>query len=533
MVIRRGGALGEMTREPVRAEDTMDVCDEIVLHLRARAPLLVLVSGEEQRALALLDRAREVRDPSATMYVWDEADGLRSQDGRRTLADLRTVEAALSRVSELVLREPQKRDLYVLCGVHDHWARSRGVLRRLRSLGRIASATRSSVVVLVPTHDIPPDLASEAAIVTLPLPDRGVLGQLLDDLVRGTPGLVCRLDEPGRDQLLRAALGLTASQASRAFARAIVARGLLDERCVAAVLEEKRRAVLATPGLAFIDAADSGGDVGGLTLLKEWLALRGRALCDQASDYGLPTPKGIALIGIPGTGKSLTARMVARMWGVPLLRLDMASLFHSHLGETELRLNRALSIAEAVSPSVLWVDEVEKAFAHGDQDGGTSLRVLGAVLTWMQERTAPVFVVATANDVAALPPEFLRRGRFDEVFFIDLPNEGERAAIIAVHLRRRGRAPGHFDVGALARLSVGLVGAELEQAITEAMFLAFSQDREVGTTDIADALLSTVPLSRSAMERVTAQRAWMREGRARPASEPDPDSALGADLRLP
>ena len=511
----------------------MDVCDEIVLNLRARVPLLVLVTGEEQRALSVLDRARAIRDPSATMFVWDEAEGLRSQDGRRKLGDLRTVEAALIRISAQILRDPQKRDLYVMCGVHEYWERSPGVRRRLRSVVRSAGSTRSSLVVLVPTTDIPPDLASEAAVVTLPLPDRGVLGELLDELVEGTPRLGCRLDDAGRERLLRAALGLTASQASRAFSRAIVSRGLLDERSVEAVLDEKRRAVQATPGLEFVDAGDNGAEVGGLDHLKAWLGLRGRALCEQATDYGLPTPKGIALIGIPGSGKSLTARMVARMWQVPLLRLDMAGLFHSHLGETELRLSRALSIAEAVSPSVLWVDEVEKAFAHGDQDGGTSLRVLGAILTWMQERTAPVFVVATANDVAALPPELLRRGRFDEVFFIDLPSEAERAAILAVQLRRRGRCAADFDVETLARLSVGLVGAELEQSITEAMFVAFSQGREVDTDDIADALLATVPLSRSAMERVAAQRAWMREGRARPASGPDPDSALGADLRLP
>jgi SpoVK/Ycf46/Vps4 family AAA+-type ATPase len=330
-----------------------------------------------------------------------------------------------------------------------------------------------------------------------------------------------------------AALGLTASQAARAFARSIVAHGRLDERCISAVLEEKRDAVQTTPGLDFVDTGDDDERVGGLEYLKAWLRLRAPTHLERAAAYGLPAPKGIALIGIPGTGKSLAARMVARTWQVPLLRLDMAGIYHSRLGETEQCLTRALAIAEAVSPSVLWVDEVEKLLAHGDQDGGTSLRVLAATLTWMQERTAPVFVVATANDVAALPPELLRRGRFDEVFFLDLPSEAERAAIIRAQLRGRGRDPAAFDVDLLARLSVGLVGAELEQSLTEAMFEAFSDEREFCTQDIADAVLATVPLSRSALERVAAQRAWMREGRARRASGPDPDSTWDADLRLP
>jgi hypothetical protein len=510
----------------------VDVCDEIVLHLRARVPLLVFVTGEEERALGLLDRARAARDPAAEMFVWDAAGGLRGQDGRR-IGELRTVEAAIERITELVARDPQRRDLYVLCDVQAYWDKSPAVRRRLRSLARAATSTRSSVVVLVPTSEIPADLADEVAIVTLPLPDTDVLGQLLDELVEGIPGLDCRLDRSGRDGLVRGALGLTAAQAARAFARAIVTHGLLDERCISAVLEEKRRAVQATPGLDFIDARDDGEHVGGLEHLKAWLRVRAPTQLERAAAYGLPAPKGIALIGIPGTGKSLAARMVARTWRVPLLRLDMAGIYHSRLGQTEQCLSRALAIAEAVSPSVLWVDEVEKLLAHGDQDGGTSLRVLAAMLTWMQERTAPVFVVATANDVAALPPELLRRGRFDEVFFLDLPSEAERAAIIGAQLGRRGRDPRAFDVDLLARLSVGLVGAELEQSLTEAMFHAFSDDREVCTQDIADAVLATVPLSRSAQERVAAQRAWMREGRARPASGPDPDSTWDADLRLP
>jgi SpoVK/Ycf46/Vps4 family AAA+-type ATPase len=335
------------------------------------------------------------------------------------------------------------------------------------------------------------------------------------------------LDEAGREQLARAALGLTASQAQRAFARDLVRDHVLDEADVAAVLAEKQAIVRATPGLEFVDAHDDELEVGGLEHLKEWLVLRRDAFGDRAAAFGLPTPKGLALVGIPGSGKSLTARMVGRMWQLPVLRLDMGSLFDSKLGETEYRTRAALRVAEAVAPSVLWIDEVEKVLAHGDQDGGTSLRVLGTVLTWMQERPAPVFVVATANDVTRVPPELLRRGRFDEVFFLDLPTEAERIEILRVQLHRRGRDPQAFDLALLARLAEGHVGAELEQAVTDGLFRAFGHGRELTTGDLVVAIEETIPLSQSSRERVAALRAWQAQGRARPAS-----ARPHVDLRL-
>ncbi|MFM9073570.1 MAG: AAA family ATPase, partial [Cyanobium sp.] len=262
----------------------------------------------------------------------------------------------------------------------------------------------------------------------------------------------------------------------------------------------------------------SPADLGGCEVLKDCLRLRERACGQVARDYGLPAPRGMALIGIPGTGKSLTAKMIGGLWHLPLLRLDVGSLYGSLVGESEQRTRQALRLAETVAPCVLWIDEMEKAFASGGLDGGTSTRVFGTILTWMQEKTAPCFVVATANDISGLPPELLRRGRFDEIFFLDLPTLAERRDILSLHLRKRQRIVHDYDIESLAHLSEGFVGAEIEQAIVDAMVIGFNQGREFTSDDIARTMGRQVPLSVSQRERITALRAWLQEGRAQSAS---------------
>jgi len=261
--------------------------------------------------------------------------------------------------------------------------------------------------------------------------------------------------------------------------------------------------------------------------------LRERAFGQSARDYGLPAPKGIALVGIPGTGKSLTAKMIGGLWHMPLLRLDVGALFGSLVGESEERARRALRLAETIAPCVVWIDEMEKALAHGGNDSGTSTRVFGTILTWMQEKTAPCFVVATANDISRLPPELLRKGRFDEIFFLDLPTLEERREIMAVHLRKRRRLPRDYDLDQLAAASEGYVGAEIEQAIVEAMTVAFYEEREPTTDDIVEALGRTVPMLVSQRETVGALRAWLREGRAQSASFQQTNEAEERFVSLP
>jgi SpoVK/Ycf46/Vps4 family AAA+-type ATPase len=388
----------------------------------------------------------------------------------------------------------------VLRDFHDIWGNAL-LKRKLRNLAQRFRYTRKSILVTTPTNQLPAELKDIAVVVEFPPPDSAELEALLNSLT-ATPGVRVQLTALGREKLVQAALGLTTSQAQRVFAKAIVRNGQLDDQDIDLVTEEKKQIIRESQALEFFAASESPADLGGCEVLKDWLRLRERAFGQEARDYGLPAPRGMALIGIPGTGKSLTAKMIGGLWHLPLLRLDVGSLFGALVGESEQRTRQALQMAETVAPCILWIDEMEKAFASGGLDGGTSTRVFGTILTWMQEKTAPCFVVATANDIGSLPPELLRRGR----------------EILAVHLRKRDRIIHDFDLDGLARLSEGYVGAEIEQAIVDAMYIGFNQSREFNTDDIARSLDRQVPLSVSQRERIGALRAWLQEGRAQSAS---------------
>ncbi|TQM67816.1 ATPase family protein associated with various cellular activities (AAA) [Actinomadura hallensis] len=511
----------------------MSVHDDLNLYLRARVPMIVLVTVEERRALEVLNEVRVGRDASARsdLVMWDVAQGMTSRDGRAMPAAA-TPDAALDKIAEMARRDPDRKDLYVLKDFHEFWHRSPAVKRKLRNLAHALVSTYSSLVVTTHSADVPAELEDDVVVVDMPPPTLRELRDDLDALIEQTR-VECDLTDHGRTRLAQAALGLTAAQARRAFSKAIVRDRVLDEQDIPAVLEEKKAVIRASQALEFYSSDETPDDVGGLQRLKEWLALRESAFGEDAARFGLPAPKGMALIGIPGTGKSLTAKMISGLWRLPLLRLDVGALFGSLVGESEARLRQALRITEVVAPCVLWIDEIEKSLATGGLDGGTSQRVFGAILTWMQEKTAPVFVVATANDVGALPPETLRRGRFDEVFFLDLPTDGERRQIFTVHLRKRRRDPAAFDVARLARLADGYVGAEIEQAVVDALYRAFADGpRDITTDDVAAAIQRIVPLSRSQRERVEDLRTWLRDGRARSASFAEAAQAAEHQVRL-
>lgn len=497
----------------------MTIRDEINLYLRARVSLIVLVTVEEERALSVLKEVLAERDRSADLITWDSADQFRS-DKQQQFVAASTPLAALEQIRTRVEGNREARDLYVLIDAHEYWGRP-DFKRKLRNLSQWLRFTKSSVVIIAPAGDIPDELRDEAVIVDFPLPAASDLTSELDRLIASTSGITNELTAPGRERLAQSALGLTAAQARRAFAKAIVRDSVLDDRDIPAVLAEKKAVIRQSEALEYYAAEESPDDVGGLETLKHWLVLRERAFGKEAAAFGLPAPKGIALIGIPGTGKSLTAKMISAQWRLPLLRLDVGALFGSLVGESEERVRRALRLAETVAPCVLWIDELEKSLASGGNDGGTSQRVFGTLLTWMQEKAKPVFVVATANDVTALPPEVLRRGRFDEVFFLDLPTDSERREILTVHLRKRRRDPGLFDIAALAAATEGFVGAEIEQAVIDALYSGFSQGRDISTQDVASAAQALVPLSRSQREVIDGLRSWLRAGRAKSASYPE------------
>ncbi len=484
--------------------------EELDIYLRARFTLLVVVTLEEER---LLQQVRTLCERTRRAGLsWDAAEGFQVLAGRSLSAP--TARDPLTALEQIDKAEGET--LFVLKDFHEAWGNPQ-IKRKLRNVAQRLKFTKKSILVTAPNSRLPDELKDEAVLIDFAPPAAAELEQVLDGLT-STPGVKINLTALGREKLVQAALGLTTAQASRVFAQAIVARGALDDRSIDLVTDEKKQIIRESEALEFYPVNETIDNVGGLDVLKDWLRLRERAFSSQARDYGLPAPKGIALIGIPGTGKSLTAKMIGGLWRLPLLRLDVGALFGSLVGESEERARRALRLAETVAPCLVWIDEMEKGLAHGGLDSGTSTRVFGTILTWMQEKTAPCFVVATANDISSLPPELLRKGRFDEIFFLDLPTSSERQEIFAVHLRKRKRLPADYDLPTLAQASEGYVGAEIEQAVIDAMYFGFNENREFTTQDVLTAIQRQVPLSVSQRETIGALRQWLSEGRAQSAS---------------
>ncbi len=487
----------------------MKFSEQLDIYLRARFTLIGLVTSEEERAI---EAVRAVCEQSArNCFAWDAADGFVTLAGSAAPPTARDPLTALEQVEKSA-----ENALFVLKDFHEFWNEPR-VKRKLRNLAQRLKFTRKTILVTLPSAKIPDEIKDETVVMDFPTAGAPELEGVLANLTK-TPGVKVSLTALGRDKLIQAAMGLTMAQAQRTFAKAIVRDGELTDEDIDLVTQEKKQIIRASEALEFYSVTETPNDVGGLGILKDWLRLRERAFTHEAREYGLPAPKGVALIGIPGTGKSLTAKMIGNLWRLPLLRLDVGALFGSLVGESEERARRALRLAETVAPCVVWIDEIEKGLSHGGQDSGTSTRVFGTILTWMQEKSAACFVVATANDISKLPPELLRKGRFDEIFFLDLPTQKEREEIFNVHLRKRNRLPQDFDLPRLAQLAAGYVGAEIEQAVIEAMYVGFNQEREFNSDDIATALKRQVPLSVSQRETIQSLRDWLREGRAQSAS---------------
>ncbi|WP_089252198.1 AAA family ATPase [Asanoa hainanensis] len=492
--------------------------------LKARFPIIAVESHEELRVLfevrAVAGDAGLVRTPRA-VWTWSLTDGLRRDDGEEQGRTKNPSDAldALLRIHQPIVAV--FRDLHPVLGGAGQPG-DPAVIRRLRDL---ATAFRSgaiprSLVLVSPVHRVPVELEKDVTVVDFPLPSETDIRAVLDGMLRanaGSPRLRIDLDDSGRERFAKAALGLTLHEAENAFARAMVNDGVISIADLPVILEEKRQTVRKAGLLEFVETGPVLSDVGGLENLKRWLGRREGAWLADAADYGLPAPRGVLITGVPGCGKSLTAKAVAAAWGIPLLRLDIGRVFSGLVGSSEQNMRSAIRTAEAVSPCVLWIDEIEKGFAAtGAGDSGTSSRVFGSFLTWLQEKNRPVFVIATANEIESLPPELLRKGRFDEVFFVDLPTRAERGSIWQVHLARWLRNPRvggalSVDSGVLAELtslSEGYSGAEIEHALVAAVYDAFAERRPLRQDDVVRALVNMVPLSRTQAERIAAVRAW-------------------------
>ncbi len=501
----------------------MNIEQEIEILIRARYPILYIVSCEETRVVEIVNRIADRRQKK--VFEWSYSTGIlptgtsiQSQKNRN--ASTRDPLAALEQVIDQV--EPA---IFIFKDFHPFLTKSNfAVVRRLKEIALYLKNSYKTIILVSATTEIPSELEKEITLMNFPLPDREELSALLDsivDNVRQFHQVAVDLDESGKEKLVQAALGLTYGEAENVFAKIIVKDERLSEGDVNEVFAEKQQIIRKSGLLDYYATDETFTSVGGLGVMKEWLQKRAIAFPIQAREFGLPAPKGILMLGVQGCGKSLCAKAVSGLWQLPLLRFDMGRMFGSLVGSSEENVRRAIAVAESVAPAILWVDEIDKAFAgsqgSGGTDGGTTARVFGTFLTWLSEKTAPVFVVATANDISQLPPELLRKGRLDEIFFVDLPSEAEREDIFRIHIAKRGRTPEHFDLAALAAASGEFSGAEIEESIISALYDAFSSGTDLSTEHVLEALHQTVPLSKTMEEQMNSLRRWA-EGRARNAS---------------
>lgn len=493
--------------------------------LKARFPYLYMATWEEERAVSVIRSV--VTDESLIktprkVFTWSVTTGL-SESGQKGKDDTKTPLKALEFIEKY--NEPSifiLKDFHVYFGVNGRPGDNQ-LIRKVRDLLPLLKQSQSpkNVIFVSPSLVLPDDLQKDVTIIDFDLPSFSEIKAVLDEMIfanQKSGRIVIDLKEDEKERLVKAALGLTLHEAENAFARAMVEDGRLDVNDVDVIMEEKRQIIKKSGILEFIKSDLKMEDVGGLENLKRWLKKRNKSWLDSAQKYGLPAPKGVLITGVPGCGKSLIAKSISAMWQLPLLRLDMGKIFSGIVGSSEENMRKAIQTVEAISPSILWIDEIEKGFSgiSSGGDSGTSSRIFGTFLTWMQEKTKPVFVVATANNIHSLPAELLRKGRFDEIFFVDLPTMNERMDIFQVHIQKRLTDPdviGEFEgtdevLEGLARLTEGFVGAEVEQVVISALFEAFSEDRSIEFGDFEKAIRNTVPLSVTQAEQIHAIRAW-------------------------
>jgi SpoVK/Ycf46/Vps4 family AAA+-type ATPase len=506
------------------------------LLLRAKYPLIYIVTAEEEPVEEILTEVALQSSPSRRILFWDIARGWSDNN-----ADKGSVMAALSRIAQ---RDKLTKDgdnvLYVLRDLHPilkypHNERHIAIIRELKNLSRDLNRDRRAIALTSHTLEIPAELTEEVTAIDFPLAAIAEIEYLIKQKISANK---LNLSNLAWEQLVKACQGLSRTRIQRVLAKAIAEKEEVNDSDIDAVLAEKQQAIRQTGILEFFTVNESLKNVGGLDNLKRWVRIRRDAFTEEAKRYGIPTPKGALLVGIQGTGKSLSAKTIANEWRLPLLRLDIGRLFGSYVGESESRMRQMIQLAEATAPCVLWIDEIDKAFGNVtvtiDGDSGASRRVFGTLITWMQEKTAPVFIVATANNVRILPAELLRKGRCDEIFFLNLPTESERQEIFKVHLQKlRPSRLREFDLVLLARHTKNFSGAEIEQVIIDGIHRAFGRgsngNREDFTTeDIISAIEETVPLAAIASQQIESLKQWAAESGARTASN---DEELLQELR--
>jgi len=497
---------------------------ELEYLLKARYPLVYVVSPEEERVGKVLIRLANARKKK--VVFWSSTAGFDEQGG----ADVRDPLAALNYV-----HDAKGDGLYVLRDFHDYM-KVPDIKRRLRDLAREFRSSQKCCVLLSPLQTIPPEIEKEFAVVDFDMPGLDEIKVTMKGVLSGLPqtskafawASEFQKEPPLMTKVAESALGLTQVEIENALAKSLVVLGQHKRYEVDALVDliqkEKEQIIRKSGTLEFLQPDENFHGVGGLGPMKVWLRKRAKAFTQEARAFGLPEPKGILMLGIPGCGKSLMAKAVSSLWKLPLIRLDVGKVFGSLVGASEEGMRKAIKTAESVAPCILWLDELEKGLAgtasSGQSDGGTTARVFGTFITWLQEKSSAVFVIGTANNIKQLPPELLRKGRFDEIFFVDLPNRSERTDIFKIHLLRRGRDPEQFDLEALVEATEGFSGSEIEQVVISALYDAFDKEPpdELSDDYLMQSCEETVPLSRTMQEEIASMRDWAKN-RARLASE--------------
>ena len=484
-------------------------CKNLELLIKSRTSLIWIRTKEEERLERILNSSCEILN--IKRYVrWDCVNGIKgllNEEGKfsnNPLGVLNWLKEQSSEVSTILLVKD----------FHKFYD-DPSINRTIKELSFSLKQTNHNLIISSHLFPSSEELDELMAILNLPLPDQNELKNLIKRIAINTNS---NLNDQDLSELTEASSGLTEIKVKQVTAKALTQRGKISKEDIKDILEEKKQVIARSEILEFFETKSNQDDIGGLKALKVWLNQRYRAFSKDARDYGLPLPKGVLLVGAQGTGKSLTAKSISKSWSMPLLRLDLGRLFSSLVGSSEARTREAISRAEAMSPCILWIDEIDKGFG-GDarSDGGTSQRVLASLLTWMAEKESSVFVIATANAIDKLPAELLRKGRFDEIFFLDLPKSEERLSILDLHLKKR-RPSYSFPLSTIIDRTDGFSGAELEQAVIEGMHMSFSENRELMEKDLIKAVSELVPLSRTAKEQIDLLKEWSSSGRARSAS---------------
>jgi SpoVK/Ycf46/Vps4 family AAA+-type ATPase len=488
---------------------------ELTLLVNSTYPIIYLETWEEARATAILQSVAE--GLGVPLYEWAVTTGL-ARVGGAAIYNTQEPAQALASVSTIT-----GDGLFLLKDFHKYLDQD-VIVRKLRDLTQEFRRARRVIIITAPVVNIPVELEKDTARFSLALPGEAELDRMAGLTVHelmGRQRLKNELKLDQRPALIRSLRGLTLDEAQRVLTQAILEQSGLVTATIQAVQEAKTRLIKDQGVIEFLKPECGMASVGGLAHLKAWLERRRAAFSREAEKFGLDPPKGILIFGIQGCGKSLCAKAVAQEWGLSLLQFDSSELMEKYIGDSEKHLRRSLQVAEAAAPAVLWIDEIEKMFPHAaltsDADGGLSLRLFGAFLTWMQEKKSPVFIVATSNDISALPPELVRKGRFDELFFVDLPDAQQRQSIFAIHLAKHQANPAKFDLPQLAAASAGFSGAEIEEAVKSALYSAFEKKAPLCSAMVVEELRGTYPLSVTMKEKIDSLRAWAQQ-RAIPAN---------------